>query len=33
MALQGIYDAEHWHDRAAEMRALSDEMKTSKCDH
>jgi hypothetical protein len=27
MALQGIYDAKHWRDRAAEMRALSDEMK------
>jgi hypothetical protein len=27
MALQGIYDAKYWRDRAAEMRALSDEMK------
>jgi hypothetical protein len=27
MALQGINDAKHWRDRAAEMRALSDEMK------
>ena len=27
MALQGIYDAKHWRDRAAEMRALSGEMK------
>jgi hypothetical protein len=27
MALQGIYVAKHWRDRAAEMRVLSDEMK------
>jgi hypothetical protein len=27
MTLQGIYDAKHWRDRAAEMRVLSDEMK------
>jgi hypothetical protein len=27
MALQGIYDAKHWRDRAAEMRVLSDEIK------
>jgi hypothetical protein len=27
MALQNIYDAKHWRDRAAEMRVLSDEMK------
>jgi hypothetical protein len=27
MALQGIYDAKHWRDRAAEMRVLSSEMK------
>ena len=27
MALQNIYDASHWRDRAAEMRVLSDEMK------
>jgi hypothetical protein len=27
MALQGINDAKHWRDRAAEMRVLSDEMK------
>jgi hypothetical protein len=27
MALQNIYDARHWRDRAAEMRVLSDEMK------
>ena len=30
MALQGIYDAKHWRDRAAEIRALSDEMKDVK---
>ena len=27
MTLQGINDAKHWRDRAAEMRALSDEIK------
>jgi hypothetical protein len=27
MALQGINDAKHWRDRAAEMRVLSGEMK------
>jgi hypothetical protein len=27
MALQGINDAKHWRDRAAEMRVLSDGMK------
>jgi hypothetical protein len=27
MALQNIYDARHWRDRAAEMRVLSGEMK------
>ena len=27
MTLQGLNDAKHWRDRAAEMRALSDEMK------
>jgi hypothetical protein len=27
MTLQGIYDAKHWRDRAAEMRVLSDENK------
>ena len=27
MTLQGIYDAKHWRDRAAEMRVLSGEMK------
>jgi hypothetical protein len=27
MALQGINDAKHWRDRAAEMRVLSDEIK------
>jgi hypothetical protein len=27
MTLQGINDARHWRDRAAEMRVLSDEIK------
>jgi hypothetical protein len=27
MAIQGIYDAKHWRDRAAEMRVLSGEIK------
>jgi len=27
MTLQGLNDAKHWRDRAAEMRVLSDEMK------
>jgi len=27
MTLQGIYDAKHWRDRAAEMRVLSADMK------
>ena len=27
MDLQGIYDAKHWRDRAAQMRVLSDEIK------
>jgi hypothetical protein len=27
MSLQGINDAKHWRDRAAEMRVLSDTMK------
>jgi hypothetical protein len=27
MALQGINDAKHWRDRAAEIRVLSDEIK------
>ena len=27
MTLQGINDARHWRDRAAEMRVLSDEFK------
>ena len=27
MALEGINDAKHWRDRAAEMRALSDDIK------
>ena len=27
MALQGIYDSRHWRDRAAEMRALSCDMR------
>ena len=27
MALQGINDAKHWRDRAAQMRVLSDAMK------
>jgi hypothetical protein len=27
MTLQGLNDAQHWRDRAAEMRALSAEMK------
>jgi hypothetical protein len=27
MTLQGINDAKHWRDRAAEMRVLSDGMK------
>jgi hypothetical protein len=27
MTLQGINDAKHWRDRAAEMRVLSDVMK------
>jgi hypothetical protein len=27
MALQGLNDAKHWRDRAAEMRVLSAEMK------
>jgi len=27
MALQGINDAKHWRDRAAEMRVQSDEIK------
>jgi len=27
MGLQGIYDAKHWRDRAAQMRVLSDELK------
>ena len=27
MTLQGLNDARHWRDRAAEMRVLSEEMK------
>ena len=27
MTLQGLNDAKHWRDRAAEMRLLSDEIK------
>jgi len=27
MTLQGLNDAKHWRDRAAEMRVLSDEIK------
>ena len=27
MDLQGIYDAKHWRDRAAQMRVLYDELK------
>ena len=27
MTLQGIYDAKHWRDRAAEMRVLGADMK------
>ena len=30
MDLQGIYDAKHWRDRAAQMRVLSDEIKDLK---
>ena len=30
MALQGINDANHWRDRASQMRVLSDEIKDLK---
>jgi hypothetical protein len=30
MTLQGINDAKHWRDRAAQMRVLSDVMKDQK---
>jgi len=30
MARNGIYDSKHWRDRATEMRALADGMKSTR---